>query len=234
ESGSTLLMVDCGLPRRELEARLRAVGRSPLDVTALLITHEHADHIRSAASFSRRFGTAVWTTAGTASRVPGLTHARTFSSHRELAVGGLVVEPYPVPHDAREPVQFVFRAGRRRMGLLTDAGHVTPHIVERLEGCDALALEFNHDAESLAAGTYPAAVKARVASRYGHLSNEQAAGLLGRFRGGGLQCVVAMHVSEQNNSPAHVRAAIDPVADGSDWAVHIAAQDEAGGWITVE
>ena len=234
EAGSTLLMVDCGLPRRELEARLRAVGRSPLDVTALLVTHEHADHVRGAASFARRFGTPVWMTPGTASRVRGLAKMRTFSSHRGLSLGDIEIEPYPVPHDAREPVQFVFRAGGRRLGLLTDAGHVTPHIVERLEGCDALALEFNHDADTLATGTYPLSVKVRVASRYGHLSNEQAAALLGRFRGGGLQWVIAMHVSEQNNSVEHVRAAIEPVADRADWAVHVAAQDDVSGWIAVE
>lgn len=234
EAGSTLLMVDCGLPRRDLEARLRAVGRSPLDVTALLVTHEHADHVRTAGSFARRFGTAVWMTSGTASRVRGLATVRTFSSHRGLSLGGIEVEPYPVPHDAREPVQFVFRAGGRRLGLLTDTGHVTPHIVERLEGCDALALEFNHDAETLATGTYPESVKARVASRYGHLSNEQAAALLGRFRGSALQWVMAMHVSEQNNSVPQVRRAIEPVADGCGWAVHVATQDDASGWIAVE
>lgn len=234
ESGDTLLMVDCGLPRRELEARLRAVGRSPLDVTALLVTHEHADHARGAGAFARRFGTPVWMTPGTATRVRGLAKVGTFSCHRALTVGGIEVEPYPVPHDAREPVQFVFQAGGRRLGLLTDTGHVTPHIVERLEGCDALALEFNHDSHALASGTYPASVKARVASRYGHLNNDQAAALLARFRGSGLQWVAAMHVSEQNNSVEHVRAAIEPVADGCDFAVHVASQDEVSGWMAVE
>jgi phosphoribosyl 1,2-cyclic phosphodiesterase len=234
ETGDTLLMVDCGLPRRDVEARLKSVGRSPVDVTAVLITHEHADHIRSAASFCRRYGTDVWMTPGTAASVRGLPRINTFSGHRELRIGGFEVEPYPVPHDAREPVQFVFRAGDKRLGLLTDAGHVTPHMVERLAGCDALALEFNHDPDQLAGGTYPESVKHRVASRYGHLSNDQAAALLARFRGAGLQWVIAMHVSEQNNSAEHVRAAIEPVADDADWAVHVAAQDAVSGWIDVE
>jgi phosphoribosyl 1,2-cyclic phosphodiesterase len=234
EAGDTLLMVDCGLPRRDVEARLRAVGRSPLDVTALLVTHEHADHVRSAASFARRFGTEVWMTPGTAACVRALPRIHTFSGHRELRLGGIDVEPYPVPHDANEPVQFVFRAGGRRLGLLTDTGHVTPHIVERLEGCDALALEFNHDADTLAGGSYPESVKTRVASRYGHLSNDQAAALLARFRGTGLQWVMAMHVSEQNNTAEQVRSAVEPVADRSDWALHVAAQDIVSGWIGVE
>lgn len=234
ETDDTLLMVDCGLTRRDVETRLKSVGRSPLDVTALLVTHEHADHVRSAAAFSRRYATPVWMTPGTATCVRGLARVHTFSGHRALKLGAIDVEPYPVPHDAREPVQFVFRAGGRRLGLLTDTGHVTPHIVERLEGCDALALEFNHDVNQLVSGSYPPSVKTRVASKYGHLSNDQAATLLGRFRDTGLQWVIAMHVSEQNNSVEHVRAAIEPVADRADFAVHVAAQDDVSGWIAVE
>jgi phosphoribosyl 1,2-cyclic phosphodiesterase len=150
-----------------------------------------------------------------------------------LQLGEIEVEPYPVPHDAREPCQFVFCAGGRRLGLLTDTGHVTAHIVERLEGCDALALEFNHDADALLQGSYPPSVKMRVASRYGHLSNAQSAALLQRFRGGGLQWIMAMHISEQNKSSEHVRTALAPVLDGTDWAFHVAAQDSVGDWTAV-
>jgi phosphoribosyl 1,2-cyclic phosphodiesterase len=161
EFGSTLLMIDCGLPRKTVEERLHAVDRQPRDVTAILVTHEHADHAQGVATFAKRYNTPLWMTPGTASAIPGLTRVHTLSSHRELAIGGISVRPYPVPHDAREPCQFTFAAAGRRLGMLTDAGHVTPHMYEQLASCDALALECNHDLESLQRGSYRVAEAAR-------------------------------------------------------------------------
>ncbi len=129
EFGSTLLMIDCGLPLKVVEARLRAVGREPRDVTALLVTHEHNDHAHGVASFARRYNTPLWMTAGTASAIGGLASSvNLLSPHRDLKLGDVEVQPYPVPHDAREPCQFVLGAGGKRLGILTDAGHVTPHM----------------------------------------------------------------------------------------------------------
>lgn len=234
EFGSTLLMVDCGLPRRDLELRLKAVGRSPADITALLVTHEHADHLRGVAPFARRYGTPVWMTPGTAANVRSIPRINSLSCHRPLMLGDIRIEPYTVPHDAREPCQFVFGAGGRRLGLLTDTGYVTAHIDERLKGCDALALECNHDLESLARGSYPPSVKSRVASNHGHLNNEQAAALLERFRGTGLQWVMAMHISEQNNSAEHVRSALAPAQQAASWPLHLAEQNRASDWISID
>jgi phosphoribosyl 1,2-cyclic phosphodiesterase len=134
--------------------------------------------------------------------------SRILDGHRTFAIGDLEITPYPVPHDAREPVQFVFSDGARRFGLLTDAGHVTPHMEQVLEGCDALALECNHDVAMLEAGGYPAALKRRILGRYGHLDNAAAAALLGRVAGAGLKHVVAAHLSEENNAPDLARAAL--------------------------
>ncbi|HEY9182604.1 MAG TPA: MBL fold metallo-hydrolase, partial [Gammaproteobacteria bacterium] len=173
EFDSTLLMIDCGLPYKVVEERLRAVDRQPRDVTAILVTHEHADHAQGVATFAKRHNTPVWMTAGTASALPTITRVHHLSCHRELTVGGIGVQPYPVPHDAREPCQFTFTAAGRRLGMLTDAGHITPHMYERLGACDALALECNHDLEALQRGPYPESLKARVASRFGHLNNGQ-------------------------------------------------------------
>jgi phosphoribosyl 1,2-cyclic phosphodiesterase len=226
EFGATLLMVDCGLPRTVLEERLKVVGRDPRDVTAVLISHEHADHAHGVAKFAKRYGTPVWMTPGTASAAGRTVANRQFSCHRELVIEAIKVEPYPVPHDAREPCQFVFVAGGRRLGVLTDAGHVTPHMLERLSGCDALAIECNHDLESLERGPYPDSLKARVASRYGHLNNGQTIDLLKRVDHGGLQWVMGLHLSEQNNSPEHVRAALEP----SRYALHLATQDTPTAW----
>jgi phosphoribosyl 1,2-cyclic phosphodiesterase len=136
-----------------------------------------------------------------------------------------------VPHDAREPCQFVFRAAGRRLGVLSDTGHATPAIRQALSGCDALAIEFNHDAAMLESGSYPPSVKARVGSRFGHLSNAQAAGLLGSVVHGGLQWVMALHLSERNNTPAHVRAAASVALGGVDFS--LARQDEPSRWLEV-
>ena len=239
ESGDTLLLVDCGLPCREIEQRLAALGRSGDDVTALLVTHEHADHMRGVGTFARRYGTRVLATHGTARALAssaggGDIDIEPLSTHRGLSIGAIDVEPFPVPHDAREPCQFTFVAGGRRLGMLTDAGHATVHIRERLGACDALAVECNHDVESLVQGSYPPAVKARVGSAYGHLSNVQAAQLVSSVADGRLQWVVAMHVSERNNSHAHVLAALEPVLDGRPTRLAIAEQDSPSAWIEVE
>jgi phosphoribosyl 1,2-cyclic phosphodiesterase len=233
EFGTTLLMVDCGLPLRDVEARLASLGLTGADVTALLVTHEHADHVRGVVPFSRRHGTPVWATHGTAAGVADGVEIGLLSCREPLRVGAVRVEPYPVPHDAREPCQFVFVAGGRRLGLLTDTGHVTPHIAERLDGCDALALECNHDLDALAAGPYPPAVKARVAADFGHLNNAQAAAFLARFRDGGLQWVTAMHVSERNNSVGRVREALAPILDVAGRLLHVARQDAPTAWLEV-
>lgn len=234
EFDATLLMIDCGLPRKVVEERLRMLGRDPRDITAVLVTHEHADHVQGVAKFVRRYNTPVWMTPGTASAVKGLSRTNALSCHRELVIESIKVEPYPVPHDAREPCQFVFAAGGRRLGLLTDAGHVTPHMYERLTGCDALAIEFNHDLDSLQRGSYPDSLKARVASRFGHLNNAQTTELLGRVNHGGLQWVTGLHLSERNNSPTHVRAAFQPLPESASYPLHLATQDAPTAWIAVD
>jgi phosphoribosyl 1,2-cyclic phosphodiesterase len=234
EHDDTLLMIDCGLPLKIVEERLRAVGREPRDVTALLVTHEHSDHVQGVERFVRRYNTRVLMTPGTASAAGATLRSEALSCHRALVIGAIRVEPFPVPHDAREPCQFVLAAGERRLGLLTDTGHVTPHMLERLSGCDALALECNHDLDSLRAGAYPESLKARVASRFGHLNNAQACDLLGRLEQSRLQWVAALHLSERNNSPAHVRAALGTVLENARYPLHLAEQDASLMWLTVD
>jgi phosphoribosyl 1,2-cyclic phosphodiesterase len=234
EFGSTLLMVDCGLPCKIVEERLQAVGRQPRDVMAILVTHEHTDHAQGVAAFSRRYNTPVWTTAGTASAMPTITRVHHLSCHRSLTIGAIDVQPYPVPHDAREPCQFTFAADGRRLGMLTDAGHVTQHMVERLKDCDALALECNHDLESLQRGPYPDSLKARVGSRFGHLNNHQTTELLHRLDATRVQWLLGLHLSERNNSPEHVRATLRPALENARYALHLASQDAPTAWLAVE
>lgn len=211
EAADTRILVDCGFGPRELGKRLARLGLAPADIDAVVVTHEHGDHIGGVARCAARFGVSVHMTSGTlggAGKHLGDTPVRLFDSHAAFRVGGIEIRPFPVPHDAREPVQFVFAAGGRSLGLLTDAGHVTPHIVAMLGGCDALVLECNHDADMLARGSYPWHLKQRIAGRFGHLDNQSAAALLRQVDASRLQHVVCAHLSEQNNTPELARAAL--------------------------
>jgi len=234
EAGRTRVLVDCGFSVREVERRLGRLGLEAGDLDAILVTHEHGDHIRGVGPLARRHNLLVRMTPGTA-RDHGqgeLPHLETFSCHAPLAIGDLRVEPYPVPHDAREPAQFVFTDGDRRLGLLTDTGHGTPHIRSMLGGVHTLLLECNHDPELLREGSYPPPLKARVGGEQGHLANEQAAAILDGLDRSRLNTVAAMHLSDKNNRPELARAALGRVT-GDEEAIHIADQETGLDWLTV-
>jgi phosphoribosyl 1,2-cyclic phosphodiesterase len=162
-----------------------------------------------------------------------LADSREVDSHGTFSIGDLEFRPFPVPHDAREPVQYVVSDGARRWGLLTDAGHVTAHMVAMLDGCDALALECNHDVDRLRQGSYPAALKARILGRYGHLDNGAAAELLGRLDGRRLQHVVAAHLSEENNTPDLARDTLAGVLGCQSPWVAVADQADGLSWRSI-
>jgi phosphoribosyl 1,2-cyclic phosphodiesterase len=147
-----------------------------------------------------------------------------------FAVGDLHVQPYPVPHDAREPAQFVFGDGVRRLGVLTDAGCSTPHIESVLSGCDALVLECNHDVEMLRTSSYPQRLRERIGGRFGHLDNGTAAALLSRLDNGKLKHLVAAHLSQENNRPDLARAALAAVMNCEPEWIAIADQAEGLAW----
>lgn len=232
EHGNTCLLVDCGFTLKETEQRLARLQRDAAALSAILITHEHADHARGVGALARKYAIPVWMTPGTraATRLGDLPAVRFFNSHEPFEIAELLIRPFPVPHDAREPSQFVFDTGHRRLGLLTDTGCTTPHIESMLTACDALLLECNHDAAMLANGHYSWPLKRRVGGGLGHLSNAQAAQLLGRITHEKLQHVVAMHLSENNNTPALARAALSAALNCSaDW-VTLADQDHGLAW----
>lgn len=232
ESGRTRVLVDCGFGPREMVTRLARLGIAPESVDAVLVTHEHADHVGGVARCVARFGWTAHASHGTAAAAGQLVDCgvRRFDSHATFAVGDLEIHPYPVPHDAREPTQFVFSDGAARLGVLTDAGTITPHIVAMLRECTALVLECNHDLEMLQNGRYPPPLKRRIAGEFGHLDNAAAASLLGEIGAGKLGHVIAAHLSEENNTPELARSAL-AVALGctADW-IGIASQTEGFGW----
>ena len=235
EAGGTRVLVDCGFSVRELRRRLAHCGVDADSLDAVLVTHEHADHIRGVGALAGRLGIPAWMTHGTARRFqdPDTSQPGLFNGHESFLIGDLEVRPYPVPHDAREPAQFVFKSGDSQLGLLTDVGTITPHIVDSLDSCDALILECNHDPDMLANGPYPPRLKARVGGAWGHLSNGQAAELLGRLDHGRLRRVVAAHLSEKNNTPALAWEALNAVAPTLDGRISVADQDCPSVWFEV-
>lgn len=233
EAGRTRLLVDCGFGPRQLTQRLARLGLAPEDLDAVLVTHEHSDHVGGVASAAARCVIPAYMTHGTCGAAGYQAPAELFDSHAPFAIGDLEISPFPVPHDAREPVQFVFSDGRHRCGLVTDAGHVTSHMLAMLAACDALMLECNHDADMLARGTYPYPLKQRIAGRFGHLDNAAAADLLRQLAHDRLQHVVCAHLSQENNRPDLARAALAAVLGCTpDWIV-AADQDNGFDWLAL-
>ena len=232
QAGDTILMVDCGFSMTETETRLQRLGVLPGSIAALLVTHEHSDHASGVARFAARHGIPVRCTAGTRSACLklGFETAEPFDGHTPLTIGELQVIPVAVPHDAREPVQFLFDDGAHRFGLLTDTGYITPHIRRMFDGCAALLLECNHDREMLENGPYPASLKQRVGGSLGHLSNSQAASLLRLMDKSWLQHLVAAHLSDKNNTPDLAREALAEAMDCEPEWIGVADQEMGLDW----
>lgn len=236
EAGATRVLVDCGFAAREFVARCDRLAFDPSRLTAILVTHEHGDHTRGVGAVARRFGLPVWLSHGTwhASRLGRLDRLQRFASHDGgFRIGDLVIAPVPVPHDAREPTQFVFRHANHAFGMLTDLGSITPHVVDSFDGIDALLLECNHDPAMLADGPYPPSLQARVGGRFGHLANGQAADFLRRIDHARLRHLVAGHLSEQNNAPELARAALVGVSSDLASRLSLLIQDETSGWFAI-
>jgi phosphoribosyl 1,2-cyclic phosphodiesterase len=233
---SSRLLVDCGFGLKQLDTRLARAGLAAGDIDAIFITHEHGDHIGCARALSRRERIPVWMSEGTWLATGG----HDFEGQMNLAgdgieiqVGDLAVQPFTVPHDAREPLQLRCTDGARSLGILTDLGHATPHVLARLLGLQALLLEFNHDSDLLASSAYPPFLKLRVGGNYGHLSNTAAAAIARAVHHAGLRHLVAAHLSEQNNRPEIVRRQMAEALGASEHEMLTATAADGSPWLDV-
>jgi phosphoribosyl 1,2-cyclic phosphodiesterase len=239
QSGTTTtrVLLDCGFSAKEVERRLLRLDAGVESLDAILITHEHTDHIGSALTLARKWSIPLYMSWGTA-RAVGADEAdvdlRVLWGDESVAIGDVSVLPYTVPHDAREPLQYVLSDGAQRLGVLTDVGTSTPHISAVLSGCDGLVLECNHDVQMLAASRYPQSLKARIGGNHGHLNNDAAAEILASLDRSRLRHLVAAHLSKQNNLPELAQAAMAAVLGAAATEVVVATQEEGFEWLSLE
>lgn len=206
----TLLLIDAGFSAKVLCDRMASVGIAPENITAVLLSHEHSDHVKGVSVLARKYRIPVWLTRGTYRRLKdaNLPIVEFIHPHGSFCLGDAKVSPFPVPHDAAEPCQFVVSDGTRRFAIATDMGFVTPYVKAQLSDVDALLLESNYDGHMLQNGSYPYALRGRIDGRYGHLSNEQAADFACALEHDGLQRLYLGHLSENNNTPDCAYAAV--------------------------
>lgn len=232
-ASNTTVLLDCGFSIRETVSRLARLNLEISQLSAILVTHEHDDHIGSAFKLSARFKLPLYMTHGTLAALgsfPAEADIHVIDSHTAFAINDIQVQPYPVPHDSREPVQFVLGDGNHRLGVLTDAGVSTPHVERMLSGCHGLVLECNHDLEMLGNGNYPYPLKQRIKSNFGHLDNTASAALLSRLDNRHLQHIIAAHLSTQNNRADLARKSLsDALTCETSW-IGVANQEDGFDW----
>jgi phosphoribosyl 1,2-cyclic phosphodiesterase len=231
EEGQLRFLVDCGLSMRETQRRLLERGVTPESLSAIFLTHEHSDHIRSAESFSRKFKIPIYANEATASFLSQAYGFELFQSGQPFLFHEILVSPIPVSHDAHEPVGFTFASEESKLGLFTDLGQVTPRVKEAVKDVHALVIESNHDSELLASCGYPWPVKERIASRYGHLSNAEASELLFSLSEESLRCVVLAHLSERSNRPEIALALAG--SRKRNWRLSCGSVTESSPWFVV-
>ena len=246
------VLVDCGMRLSRLLELLAMADVLPTEIDAIFITHEHSDHIGCVTQFASRYSIPVWASSGTHAALQDMrsklstkqpTHSQLVPGFEALVriavdtclieVGGLQLKPFTVPHDAREPLQLTCSDGNTKLGILTDLGHPSRHVMEQLAGCNALLLECNHDSDMLSNSKYPAFLKARVGGDFGHLSNAQAADILRNLMHHKLRHVSAAHLSQQNNHPALAQSAVAEILGCLPDEIFAASPETGTPWMVV-
>src|SRR6266496_2679689 len=211
-SACTKILVDAGISCRETFKRLRTLSEDPHSLSAIVITHEHSDHVYGLATLAKKLSVPVFMTGAThqawarslrdeAGELPKLARLEVFSAGRSFQIADVTVSAFTIPHDAADPVGFTFKAEGTKIAVATDLGYMPASVCDHLRKCDVLVIESNHDLEMLRVGPYPWSVKQRVMSRVGHLSNESLAHFFAEDYDGGASYIVLAHLSEENNHP---------------------------------
>lgn len=226
-NGDTGLLLDAGLSAREIEARLAMRGLCPQDLTAILISHHHSDHVKGIGPMSRRYGLPVYTLPTTLEncKTGNLQKVCYFEKGQEFAINSLKVRAFDTPHDAVDSVGFVIEAHGLKIGIATDLGVITNVVREYLRDCNLLVMEANHDVEMLLDGPYPWYLKQRIKSRSGHLSNNDCFGFLQEIMHDALEYVIFAHLSEANNTHEKVREVMQPLFEGDGIDFTVACQN---------
>lgn len=233
------ILVDAGLPGRVVADALAEAGVAPEQLSGLLITHEHSDHVKGVGVLARRYGLPVYANAGTwrgmlplIGEIPS-AQVRMFETERDFYLGGVNVLPFKTPHDANESVGFVFRCGGSKLSILTDAGHVSERMLDAVAGSSLILIESNHDVDMLKAGRYPYPLKKRILGDFGHLSNDACGAALTALYGRGVRRAVLGHLSRENNFESLALETVRGALRASDipdeaFALSVAHRDRVG------
>lgn len=244
-SGNTRLLLDAGYSGRTIASALDSIGEDPAKLTAILVSHEHQDHAHGVGVLSRRYDLPVYASGGTwkgmASRIGKIEtgNIRRFCAGEEFQIGDIGVRSFGIPHDACEPAAFSFFADDRKVTVATDIGHANPQLLSFLDHSDLLLIESNHDIEMLKNGSYTWVLKNRILGKYGHLSNEAAAGIATHAVRGGTRQFILGHLSEENNLPklaletVTAGLAAEGCVEGKDYSISVAARYACGDLITL-
>jgi phosphoribosyl 1,2-cyclic phosphodiesterase len=219
-SSRTRILVDAGISARETFRRMAMVGESPQSLSAIVVSHEHADHVSGLCALAKKLRVPVYMTAAAHQSFersehdeeregPALPNSEYFHAGSQFQIGDISVMPFTIPHDAADPVAFTFRVEGIKVGVVTDLGYMARNVAQQIRGCDVLMIESNHDLEMLRIGPYPWSVKQRVMSRLGHLSNDALADFFRDDYDGSAAFVVLAHLSEHNNHPELARTAAE-------------------------
>lgn len=231
---STTVLIDCGFSLKETVRRLERIGLRPEQLDAILVTHEHGDHIKGVGPLARKYNIPVYITAGTlrSKKTGVLDNVKVIHRYEPFVINTFHITPVAVPHDASEPAQFIIECDNKRLGILTDLGNVSPHVEMHYQSCDALILEANHDPAMLASGAYPLSLKQRVGGAWGHLSNQQAARFLASVDRQKLEHLVVAHISRKNNSIELAQQAFGDLHAPINNVVY-ACQDDGFDWLSL-
>lgn len=233
--GTTSILIDAGLSGIEIERRLRSKELCPDDLDAILVSHEHADHIHGVGVLSRRFDLPVFiserTSKAASSQIGDIQDVVNFESGIPFLINTLTIHPFSISHDAEDPVGFTINRDKTKIGIATDLGIATLMVKEHLKDCSLLVIEANHDTDMLINGPYPWELKQRIKNRTGHLSNEESRNLLKEVQHDRLKHVILAHISEINNTPEKALNTVGPALTNCNSRISAATQNESGALI---